>query len=313
MRKLFISSLEALRRYVSREMFHTACVLVADYGWDVIDGYSLPQDPDGLPEMLHRRFGIVHDVVLFREMYDALVYHAPALTSAGARIYVITDDLHKRFEGMSEALQLATGVLSPYAPWISAFVPDVDEARVTWVPHAAGPDFQLPVAEEPARAIFVSGNMNRYFYPLRVMMLELASQRPEIARIHDHPGYESTFDYNADKRVGRGYAEAMRECLAAFTDASRFNYIVAKHFEIPATGALLVAERAAAPQLAALGFIDGEHYVSADSGDLREVVEYVLDDRNRPEIDAIRRAGHELVHRRHTTRVRAQQIDTVCN
>jgi hypothetical protein len=311
-RKLFVSSIEALQRYVSREMFHTACVLVADFGWDVIDGYSLPQDADGLPAMLCRQFGGVHDVVLFREAYGAVVHHARALSAAGARIYVMTDDLHKRFTGMTEALRLATGVLSTYAPRFRAFLPHVDDHHVTWVPHAAGPDFLMPAAEEPERVIFVSGMMNGYFYPLRVMMLDLASQRPEIARIHRHPGYQSTFDYTGDKRVGRGYAEAMRGCLAAFTDASRFRYIVAKHFEIPATGALLVAERAAAPQLAALGFIDGEHYVSAGPHDLRDVVEYVLDDRNRPEIDAIRRAGHALVHERHTTRVRARQIDSVC-
>jgi hypothetical protein len=311
-RKLFVGPIEALQRYVSREMFHTACVLVGDYGWDVIDGYSLPHDADGLPAMLRRQFGGVHDVVLFRESYGCVVHHARALTAAGARIYVMTDDLHKRFARMSEALRLATGVLSTYAPRFSAFLPDVGDDHVTWVPHAAGPDFLMPVAEEPESAIFVSGMMSGFFYPLRVKMLELASQRPEIARTHRHPGYQSTFDYNGDERVGRGYAGAMRRCLAAFTDSSRFRYLVAKHFEIPATGALLVAERAARPQLAALGFVDGEHYVSADAHDLRDVVDYVLDDRNRPEIDAIRRAGHALVHERHTTRVRAQQIDSVC-
>jgi len=312
MRKLFVSSIEALQRYVSREMFHTACVLVADYGWDVIDGYSLPHDADGLPSMLRTRFGCVHDVVLFRESYGAVAHHGHALTAAGARIYVMTDDLHKRFARMGEAFRLATGILSTYAPRFHAFLPDVGEDRVTWVPHAAGPDFLMPVAEEPENVIFVSGMMSAFFYPLRVKMLELASQRPEIARLHRHPGYRSTFDYDRDERVGRGYAEAMRGCLAAFTDSSRFRYLVAKHFEIPATGALLVAERAAAPQLAALGFVDGEHYVSAGAHDLQEVIDYVLDGRNRPEIEAIRRAGHALVHERHTTRVRAQQIDSVC-
>jgi hypothetical protein len=104
----------------------------------------------------------------------------------------------------------------------------------------------------------------------------------------------------------------MQQCLAAFTDASRCLYVLAKHFEIPATGALLIADRAIAPQLATLGFADGVHYLSATIDDLERVVEEVLDDRNRAEIDAVRRRGHDLVHARHRTRDRADQIDAVC-
>jgi hypothetical protein len=211
----------------------------------------------------------------------------------------------------SVALQLATAILSTYAPRLTAFLPELEGARVIWVPHAAGPDFLLPLEESPAKAVFVSGAVNE-MYPLRTAMRELVRRRPELGRIHNHPGYARAYDHATDPRVGRGYAEAIRQCLAGFTDAVRFLYVVAKHFEIPATGALLIADRAISPQLAELGFIDGVHYVSADAGDLEAVVERVLDDRNREEIDAIRRRGHALIRERHTTRHRAQQIDAVC-
>jgi hypothetical protein len=206
---------------------------------------------------------------------------------------------------------VADGILSTYAPRLRTYWPAVDAARVTWVPHAAGPDFLLPLEDHPHPVVFVSGAMN-HAYPLRLAMRDLALCRPELARLHEHPGYDCTFDYERDHRVGSGYADAMHECLAAFTDALVHRYVVAKHFEIPATGALLLADRAVAPQLEQLGLLDGQHYVSVTAGDLEPVVSHALDPRNAEAIDTIRRRGHALVHERHTTAHRAQQIDGVC-
>ena len=311
MRKVVIGYVEILQRYVSREFWYTICVLAADYGWGVLDRSALPRNPRALPIVLRHRFGAVPEVVLFLEAYDAAAYHAEALASAGVRLYVKTEDLHYPIDRMSETLRMATAVLSTYAPRLFAFLPELEGQRVIWVPHAAGPDFLLPLAQAPVASVFVSGAIND-FYPLRMAMRELVLRRPELGRIHPHPGYARAFDYATDSSVGRGYAESIRQCLAGFTDSSRFLYVVAKHFEIPATGALLIADRAVSAQLADLGFIDGWNYLSADSGDLEAVVEHALDDRNRAEVDAIRRRGHALIRERHTTRHRAQQIDAVC-
>lgn len=311
MSKVAIGAFEMLQRYVSREFWYTACVLAADYRWDLLDSSVVPGDARALPLVLRRRYGRIPDAVLFLESYGAAANHARALADAGARVYVKTEDLHYPIAGMREALRDATAILSTYASRLAAFYPETADARVIWVPHAAGPDFLLPLHEAPAKAVFSSGAVHQ-LYPLRVTMRQLILRHPELGRIQLHPGYTGAFDPAVDARVGPGYAAAIRECLAAFTDASRYLYVVAKHFEIPATGALLIADRAASPQLAELGFVDGVNYVSADAGDLEAVVEHVLDDRNREEIDAIRVRGHTLIRERHTTRHRAQQIDAVC-
>jgi Glycosyl transferases group 1 len=311
MKKVIVGSFEALQRYVSLEFWYTTCVLAADYGWGVLDSSVVPGDARALPLVLRRRFGAVPDVVLFHESYDVAANQAEALADAGARLYVRTDDLqHQRFPGMAAALRAATAVLPTYGPRLTAFFPELQDARVIWVPHAAGPDFLLPLNESPLRSVFVSGAVND-LYPLRMAMRDLVRRRPELGRLHGHPGYAGSFDHARDSRIGPGYAAAMREHLAAFTDCSRYLYVVAKHFEIPATGALLIADRAASGQLAELGFVDGVHYLSA-ADDLEAAVERVLDDRNREEIDAIRRRGHALIRERHTTRHRAEQIDAVC-
>ena len=311
MRKLAVGPFHALGRYVSREFWWTFCSLREEHGWHLLETEHVPRHGDHFEHLLQLRAGGWPDVVLFWESYPQLARYANAFAERGTRVYVMTEDLHHQRNWMDEALRVADGILSTYAPRLSTYFPSVDASRVTWMPHAAGPDFLLPVQEHPQPVVFVSGAMN-HAYPLRLAMRDLATRRPELARTHEHPGYDREYDYSSDERVGGGYAAAMRGCLAAFTDALVHLYVVAKHFEIPATGALLLADRNVAPQLEQLGFLDGQHYLSVTADDLEPVVTRVLDPRNAEAIDTIRRRGHALVHERHTTAHRAKQIDAVC-
>lgn len=308
--KLAIGPFDALSRFVSRE-FWTTFSLLTQFGWSALETVELRGNEDALGELLRRRAGGWPDVVLFWESYPYAADQIETFRKHGARVYVMTDDLHHGRKAMGEALRLADGVLATYAPRIGDYFPELDPARVSWVPHAAGPDFLLPVEESPRPVVFVSGAIGEA-YPLRMKMRELVERRPELAHLHVHPGYHCEYDYARDPRVGRRFAESMRECLAGFTDALSHRYLVAKHFEIPATGSLLIAERTVGSQLEALGFVDGEHYVSTTADELEATVERVLDPGNAEEIDAIRRRGHALVHRCHTTLHRARQIDAVC-
>jgi len=310
-RKLAIGPFRALGQYVSREFWATFDAL-RDYGWNLMEQAQLPDHGDLFaPVIRHYAGGGWPDVVLFWESYMDAYRWGRVLQEEGTRVYVLLDDLHHNLARQHDALRNADGVLATYAPRIHDYIPGLDDAKVTWVPHAANPDFLLEPNETPHSLVFVSGAMADC-YPLRQAMRDLAEHRPDLATYHIHPGYYFSYDYNRDARVGPRFASRMRECLAGFTDALIHRYIVAKHFEIPATGALLVADRAVAPLLAQLGFVDGEHYVSVTREELEATVERVLDPRNREEIDAIRRRGHALVHARHTTAHRTRQIDEVC-
>jgi Glycosyl transferases group 1 len=310
MRKVLIAPVIELRTYTSREWWMTFNLLAKQYQWDLLDRGCLPDVAGLLPDVLRARFGSVPEVVLFREDYEQFLRHRRSLLDAGARMYVLTEDMHHRNADMANALRVAHGILAPYAPRLAAFYPNHDPARLFWVPHAAGPDFLRDPNDAPEPVVFVSGREDQV-YPFRLLMYAMARRRPDRFRIHKHPGY-GDFELDSDARVGPGYAAQIARCLAAFTDASCFLYIVAKHFEIPATGALLIAARDAAPQLQELGFIDGVHYISAAPDDIEPIIERVLDPRHRAEIDGIRRCGHMLVHERHTVAHRAAQIDRIC-
>ena len=130
---------------------------------------------------------------------------------------------------------------------------------------------------------------------------------------HPHPGYGTDYEHKADPRIGRGYVTLMiNRHRAAFTDSSIYRYTVAKHFEIPAAGALLLADRAVAGPLEQLGFVAGEHYLATSDEDMEDLVRYVLNESNATEIEGIRRRSQSLVWERHKTSDRAALIDAVC-
>jgi len=182
---------------------------------------------------------------------------------------------------------------------------------VIWVPHSASPDFMVPYNPRPENSVLLSGAVSRH-YPLRAQLKRLHERGLYAVAYHPHPGYHCRYDYARAGDVGRGYAEKISRRRAAFTDSLSFNYVVAKYFEIPAAGALLLADDAVSGPLERLGFTAFRHYVPASSENLEERLRYVLDERNHAEVDAIRRRGQELVWARHKTSDRARQINEAC-
>jgi hypothetical protein len=139
-------------------------------------------------------------------------------------------------------------------------------------------------------------------------------QRNEYAIVErPHPGYSQRFDYNKDSRIGSGYATTINRFKAAFTDSLVFRYVVAKYFEIPATGALLVADNAVSEPLKQLGFTENIHYLPVSAENLEETIHYALDENNSTHIKAVRQQGQQLVLSSHRTRDRAKLIDSECN
>jgi hypothetical protein len=170
----------------------------------------------------------------------------------------------------------------------------------------------LPFNSEAENAIFLSGAINEA-YPLRQQMLQLHREDSYPIRYHRHPGYYCGYDYERDGRVGRGYAEKIRQCRVGFADSVfPYAYIVAKFFEIPATGALLLADDTVSEPLKRLGFEAGRHYVPVSQKNLKAQIEYVLSESNYDELDQIRRNGQALVHEQHKTSDRARFINAVC-
>lgn len=315
--RLIISEMKAYGGYVSREFHCIMRELIERYGWAQLEPDSLLHAARPLKDELAARLGCVPETILFWEGYDFINTRALDLLGLDCRKCIFADDLHSWDAGMKQrkhnAYMMCDTVLSTYAYVIEAFFPSLSRTKnVVWVPHSASPDFMLPFNERPVNTVLLSGAVSHH-YTLRPRLWRLHESGAFAIAYHPHPGYHCDYDHDADERVGAGYARKINRYRTAFTDAPRYRYLVAKYFEIPATGALLLAaDEDVGEAFEKLGFIDGVNYVSVNGDNLEERLAYVLAEGSQPALDEVRRAGQRLVWERHRTADRAELINEVC-
>jgi len=314
--KLLVSYLEALRTYVSREFYLIMSDLISNHGWRHIELDELFSRPGTIREKLIGEFGELPESILFWEGYEYLHMRSREIHQLDCRKAVFADDLHWWAEqGRKTRLvgfALCDTVLSSCGYLWDSFYPEFcGTKKVVWIPHSASPDFMLPYNRSPENSILLSGAISVH-YPLRQQMRALYEHGSYPIAYHQHPGYYTGYDYESDPRVGGGYAQTINAYRAAFADSLIYRYVVAKYFEIPATGALLFADDAVREPLRQLGFIENRHYLPVSKENLEERILYILDERNHEELDEIRRSGQELVWERHKTSDRARRINEEC-
>jgi hypothetical protein len=314
--KLLVAEINAYKNYVSREFFYIMTALIQSYGWNLVNPRSLCESAGALRQRIENQFGRIPDVILFWEAYKPCCTLMPELLRLPCRRCIFADDLHSWSDDIAlikhGVFYLFDRILATEEYVLDDFFPGLRAQKETiWIPHAASPDFLLQYNASPENAILLSGAINRY-YPLRERLKALYDLGGHAIAWHPHPGYHSEYDYGRNGDIGSGYALRLNQYRAAFTDCSRYRYLVAKHFEIPATGALLVAEAAMNPVLGELGFVENVHYVSATADNLAERITHVLGEHSRQEIETIRRNGQKLVWDRHQTTDRARLIDEAC-
>ncbi len=314
--KLVVSELKERSRYTSREAAYIIRDLINNHGWRQMETEHLYYPTGSLKSLLLDKFAELPDVILWWEGYYLLTARRREIESLDCGKYVLCDDLHGGEEHSEQekgdALSMFDTILSTYGYVFDQFYPRLSTTkRVVWMPHSASPDFLLSFNEHPKNAILLSGAVNIY-YPLRLRLNEFRDRGLYPIAYHQHPGHRCDFDYRTNDNIGRGYAKRINKYRAAFTDSSVYKYAVAKYFEIPATGSLLLADRAVSGPLKEIGFIEGVHYVGVSHEDFEEKIGYVLDETNHPELDQIRRRGRELVWQRHKTSDRARSIDEIC-
>jgi glycosyl transferase family 1 len=315
--KLIVSHLETSRTYVTREFYYIITDLMTTHGWKHIETNDLWNRAGTVRDKLLEAFGVLPKTILFWEAYEFLYAHATQIQRLNCDKFFLADDLHwwKEQTRQMKVVGFAVSdvILSTYAYGWRKFYPELKSKKVVWVPHSASPDFMLHYNHGAENSIFLSGAMNEA-YPLRQQMMKLHLEGSYSIAYHRHPGYQSGYDYEANVNIGRGYAEQIHRYRVGFADSgSPFKYVVGKYFEIPATGALLLADDSVSGFLQELGFVENQHYLPASQENLEERIQYVLDERNHEELDQIRSTGQELVRERHKTSNRARQIDEVCS
>ncbi len=147
---------------------------------------------------------------------------------------------------------------------------------------------QLSFNDNPKMKCLLTGALNKRIYPLR----NFVKKKPNV-------------EYK--KAVGNDYAKLLNSYYCCIASTSIFKYALTKHFEIPASGSLLLTNEA--EDLKRGGFISGKHYIAVTKKNVIKTIAHCL--KNPKEYNHIRKRGMEFVHRNHSVINRIERLKTL--
>lgn len=170
--------------------------------------------------------------------------------------------------------------------------------------------FWLSFNTLPKMNCLLTGHTSPKVYPMRARIKQLAAAKKNGMIVMRHPRWKGKGplkDYELAPRLNEEYAKTLNEYFCAISTGSCHKYALAKCFEIPAAGSLLLAEPV--QDLLDAGMVPNEHFIPID---LKTVIEKVGQCLECPEeFEHIRWAG--MVHARfhHSVDNRAKEFKEV--
>ena len=228
-------------------------------------------------------------------------------------IYKI-DDLYPYKEIRNKCIETADTIISPYqylfnTDEIIKMYKNINLTNSYYIPYSAVDDFfkDTEFNSSPINKIFVSGSI-RDVYPLRVFINNAIFK--DYIECLVHPSYATTYTHNCINNI---YYKKLNEYLCGFVDASCYNYILLKVFEICSVGSLLLVEETIENELNKLGFFDNVNCIFCNKHNLENKMKWILNVANRQLVDDMSKNGMALVIQRHTTKHRSSAVDIIVN
>ena len=213
---------------------------------------------------------------------------------------------------IEELLNRCDKILVPYFSYFVKNWPQFIDKAV-FFPHFFAPHSRyvnLPFNVDPKIKCLLSGQYHES-YPIRNMILESVRKGGgcrEIIDVLGHPRFGKNQFYTR-KYSGKGndYAKCLNEYFCCVTDSSKFEFMLTKYFEIPATGSLLLANETEDSK--ALGFVPWKHFVPIT---LDDALSQIIDCLNNPnKYQEIRKEGMRFVRENHSVLNRISQLKSV--
>ena len=184
--------------------------------------------------------------------------------------------------------------------------------KMLWLPNYFAPRerFCLPYNEKPLLKCLLPGQVLKY-HPVRLKVLLAVHDNPELrpkVDILGHLRFPKKF-YTREAVPYEDFGRVLNEYFCAITDSSHGTHdsVIAKYFEIPAAGALLLATRT--QDLSDIGFVPYVHYVPVTLENVLERIETVL--ANPDEFEHIRKEGMEYVRANHGIEQRLEALQGI--
>ena len=184
-------------------------------------------------------------------------------------------------ENVKKVLARSDLILCPYKHAFENRWPQYVD-KFEWFPHYFAPTSRyqnMEFRKSPIPKCIVAGAAFRP-YPIRVKAVN--SKGRNIYRL-PHPGYNPKMcvsEINRFKfKVGLDYAQELNKYSCALTCTSIYEYVLAKHLEIPAARTIMLTNRCT--DLRDLGFIPSKHYVEVTEANVVGVIDDVVNHREK--------------------------------
>jgi hypothetical protein len=233
--------------------------------------------------------------------------------------FLLTDDIHKDKDKKNELqyyhlfTKIFVNYYKPFFEQYSEFCNKYPE-RICWMPHCVPDSMRSNFNNNPLIKIGLLGHTAGKVYPNRAYLKELATYDTDlkdkiIEKAHASKKYNPVDYSNNTKLIGQTYFDTLNRFLCNFTCSLTLGYTVCKYFEIAYTGSLLLCDPTH-DDLSQLGFLDMQTCIFYKSKeDIKEKILWILDPKNRHLVDEIRKAGMELVKKRHMVSIRCNEIN----
>jgi hypothetical protein len=324
MLKVFVAPDRLLEGYVAFfiEAFANG---LAKTGWTIVKASSLFKTGDAEADLKGVLGGKLPDIlVMFSIKAKELGRWKASLKRlrlhSKVAVFYMAEDVHYPHDkqALSAVSPLAVAILARYPEATDHYMRHLKKkAPIYGSPHATTSLFfvrRRPWTFRKSQAL-LSGAVYQEFYPLRNAALVLYEDGYSKIVRRVHPGYDKLV---SSKIQTKNYAKDISHYKIAISDGgfvpnNPHPYILAKHFEIPATGTVLLTNTAMVPYLKPLGFREKVNYLVATPETLEETLDYWLDPKQNKMLERIAFAGYHLVKKLHTMECRVKTFNRLIN
>jgi len=229
-------------------------------------------------------------------------------------IYLLTGPHSFKEQIMKPVAERANLMLVTYINHFSSKFPKYKEKFIFFplyfAPHSRYA--KLKLQEKPMMRCLITGHRNPRIYPLRNWIAREITRKEykDIFRVMRHPRWHDPSPmkkWEINACINKSYAETLNKYFCSIATDLIYHYGVAKYFEIPAAGTLLLGIKT--QDIDKAGFVAWEHYVPISKANIFTQVEAVL---NEPGcFEKIRKDGCLYVRTNHSVRNRVRQLRTM--
>lgn len=240
------------------------------------------------------------------------------LNTTRTHILVFIDDLHYGTEGTYLKRQylfrnVASEIFSTYAYLFHNYYSNISPKLITWLPHSASMHSSRSINQTAENILFVSGANIQDWYPCRWRAFSLCQTRSDLATCLQHPGYGATMSNDTSYYYGgQRYSVYMKKYVFGLGTCQSVHYAIAKLFELPANGLVLVTTDDLVPILEKLGLNFDEHFLTIDCSSEEKLIEEIsrIKKISNNNLLKIRKKSQNIIFERHLTKHRAELLHT---